>query len=188
MLAKRMATILPAADLRRGPGDHQDSQRRRRARLLQRPGGHAALPLAAPHHLRRRADRRRHDSPPRRSLAGPQRRAVSRRAARVPPQRARSHAPAAGRRHRHHRARCHVAQLPGALHAGGRDEPLPLRLLQRPHPRVPLLPDDDPALRREDLRPAARPHRHPHRRAGGELPRAARQLSPGELGRHLASA
>ena len=65
--------------------------------------------------------------------------------------------------------------FPGALHAGGGDESLPLRLLQRPHARVPLHAHDDPALRVEDLRPAAGPHRHPHRRAVGELSRAAQR-------------
>ena len=45
--------------------------------------------------------------------------------------------------------------FPGALHAGGGHEPLPLRLLQRPLTRLPLHADDDPALCLEDFRPAA---------------------------------
>ncbi len=79
-----------------------------------------------------------------------------------PAQRSRSDAPAARRSHRHHRPRLHVAQLSGALHAGRRHEPLPLRLLQRQIARVPLHPAHDPALRRQDLRSAARPDRYPY--------------------------
>ncbi len=37
--------------------------------------------------------------------------------------------------------------FPGPLHAGGRHEPLPLRIPQRPHPRLPVHHADDPALR-----------------------------------------
>jgi magnesium chelatase family protein len=56
-----------------------------------------------------------------------------------------------------------VAQLPRPLHARRRHEPLPLRLPQRPQPRLHVYPTDDPALRQQGLRPAARPHRHSHR-------------------------
>ena len=59
-----------------------------------RPRHPAPLPLAPPHHLRCRPHRRRHRAPPRRGLPGPQRPALPRRTARVPPQRARGHAPA----------------------------------------------------------------------------------------------
>ena len=69
--------------------------------------------------------------------------------------------------------------FPGALHAGGRHESLSVRLLQRPLARVPLHPADDPALHVENLRPAAGPHRYPHRYAGGELQGVARGVRPG---------
>jgi magnesium chelatase family protein len=42
---------------------------------------------------------------------------------------------------------------------GGGDEPLPLRLLWRPHRPLPLQPRADPALPQQTLRPPARPHR-----------------------------
>jgi magnesium chelatase family protein len=74
----------------------------------------------------------------------------------------RSPAPAAGRRHRDHRPRGHVAQLPRALHAGRRHEPMSLRILQRQIARVHVYAAHDPALRQQSLRPAAGPHRHPH--------------------------
>ncbi len=65
------------------------------------------------------------------------------------------------------------AQLSGAIHAGSRDESLSLRIFQRSHPRMPLHPNDHPALHLENFRAAARPNRHSHRRSGGELSRAA---------------
>jgi magnesium chelatase family protein len=78
----------------------------------------------------------------------------------VSPQRARSDAPATRRRDGVHRAGRDVAYFSGALHAGDGHESLPLRISQRPHPRVPLHAADDSALRGEDLRPADGPHRH----------------------------
>ena len=53
-------------------------------------------------------------------------------------------------------------QLPGAVHAAGRHESLPVRLLQRQEPRLHVHAADDPALRVEGERTAAGPHRHPH--------------------------
>ena len=111
-----------------------------------RAGRAAAVPFAAPHDLRRRADRRRDRSAARRSLAGAQRPAVSGRAAGVSAQRAGGAAPAAGGWHGDDRARLDVAELSGALHAGGGDESLPLRLLQRQVARVHVHAADDPAL------------------------------------------
>ena len=102
--------------------------------------------------------------------------------ARIPPQRARSPAPAARRRHGFDRTRLHVADFPRALHAGRRHESLPLRISQRPLPRMPLHHADDPALHLENLRPADGPHRHPHRRAGGELQGDALDECAGRLG------
>ena len=59
---------------------------------------------------------------------------------------------------------------PLALPADRGDEPVPLRHGRRAGPCLPARP----ALRRRlpgaDLRPAARPHRHPDRGAGGHRP------------------
>ena len=71
-----------------------------------------------------------------------------------------------------------VAHLPGALHAGRRHESLPLRISQRPHARLPVHHADDSALHLQNFRPAAGPHRHPHRRAGGELQGNAQHHEP----------
>ena len=59
--------------------------------------------------------------------------------------------------------------FPGALYAGSGDESLPLRLLQRQVPGVPLHAADDPALYLQGFRPAARPHRHSHRGSRGAI-------------------
>ena len=155
MLAKRMPTILP-------PFTFEEALETTKIHSVagvldpgHGTGRHAPLPFAAPHHLRRRTDRRRRDSASWRSLARPQRTVVSRRTAGIPAQRARSSAPAARGRHGLHRPRLDVADFPGALHAGGRDESVPLRLSQRPHARVPVHAADDPALHLEDFGTAA---------------------------------
>jgi magnesium chelatase family protein len=85
------------------------------------------------------------------------------------------------RRHGEHRPRLHVADLPGALHAGRRHESLPLRLSQRPHPRLPVHHAHDPALHLKNLRPAHGPHRHPYRRPRRELQRNALDQRTGKL-------
>ena len=53
--------------------------------------------------------------------------------------------------------------IPLLLHVRRLDEPLPLRLLWRPHPHLRLHTGTNPTLHVENLRTAARPHRHPHR-------------------------
>ncbi len=70
---------------------------------------------------------------------------------------------------RDHRARGDVHDLSGAIHARRRDESLSLRLFRRCHARMPLQPAADPALRLENFRPAARPHRYSHRSARREI-------------------
>ena len=102
---------------------------------------HAApVPLAAPHHLRRRPDRRRlGHAASRRGQPGAQRRAVSRRASRSSratcwrccASRWRTVASRIARSN-------HDAVLPGEIHAGGGDESLPVRILRRYHARMPL--------------------------------------------------
>jgi magnesium chelatase family protein len=51
-----------------------------------------------------------------------------------------------------------VAELSGAVHAGGRDESLPVRLLQRQEPRVPVHAADDAAICLPGLGAAAGSH------------------------------
>ena len=65
--------------------------------------------------------------------------------------------------------------FPGALHAGRGHESLPLRLLQRQIARVHVHAADDSALCRQNLRAAARPHRHSYRGSGGSIQGAARR-------------
>ena len=69
-------------------------------------------------------------------------------------------------------------------HAGRRHEPLPLRLPGRPRPSLLLHAAHDPALPLAHLRAASGPHRHPHRGAGGEVPRSGRPERRRELGGH----
>ena len=92
----------------------------------------------------------------------PSRRALPRRAVRVPAPRARGAAPAAGGRPRGHRARPAHGDLPDALPARRRHQPVSVRAralaalsLPRRRPR---------ALRPAPERPAARPHRSPRPR------------------------
>jgi magnesium chelatase family protein len=66
--------------------------------------------------------------------------------------------------------------------------PCPVRLFRRYHTRVPLQSAADPALRLENFRPAARPHRYSHRSAGGEVQRAARRRKSGRVRPRVASA
>ena len=90
-----------------------------------------------------------------------------------PAQCARSPSTATGRRYSEYRSCFHVADVPRALHARRRHESLPLRLPQRPHPRLPVHDSDDPALYLENLGSAYGPHRYSHRRSSGELQRNA---------------
>jgi hypothetical protein len=62
--------------------------------------------------------------------------------------------------------------FPRPLHAGGRDEPLPLRLLRRHETPVPLLAAPDRKLPPAHFRPLVRPDRHPCGGAAGGFPRA----------------
>jgi magnesium chelatase family protein len=79
-----------------------------------------------------RAHRRGSDTAPRRGEPCPQRGPVPRRAAGIQKERLGGPAPAPGGRHGHHCAGHHLPHLSRAHHAGSGDEPLSVRLLQRP--------------------------------------------------------
>ena len=90
------------------------------------------------------------------------------------PQVARFVAPAVGNRRSLYRSRQSSRDLPGALHAGGGDESLPLRSGERP--RLYLQPQAKRPLQRglsgAHVRAAARPYRPAHRGAGGHRRRS----------------
>ncbi len=128
LLAKRLPTILPALTaveslettriysamglLEGGPG----------------PDGDPSVPPAAPLGQRRRPRRRRVDPPAGRDQPGAQGRVVPRRDARVQSQDAGSAPPAAGGGERHDQPGAAEHNVPGRVHPGGGDEPLPVRL------------------------------------------------------------
>ena len=64
--------------------------------------------------------------------------------------------------------------FPGQLRAHRVAQPVPVRLSQRPAPRMPLHGAANRALHGQDQRPAARPHRHAHRSAGRAVQGAER--------------
>ena len=105
MLAKRLATILPPLTLE----EALETTKIHSIVGLLTPGQAlvtaTALSRAASHRQRRRVARRQYQSHARRNFARASRRVVPRRIAGVQTQRAGDHAPAAGRRPRHHLAR-----------------------------------------------------------------------------------
>ena len=113
--------------------DDRLGRRRDRRRRADQP---AAVPRAASFRLDAGAGRRRLARAAGRSLARASRRAVPRRAAGIPAAGARRAAPAAGDRRGRDRARQPPRHLSGALHAGGGDEPVPLR----PRQSIPASP------------------------------------------------
>ena len=60
-----------------------------------------------------------------------------------------------------------------SFHACRGDESVSLRIFWRPYSRVPLHPADDPEVCFENIRPAARPDRRPHRGPCRKVQRAA---------------
>ena len=167
MLAARLPSILPPlspARTARSLDDRLGGGRDRGRRADQPP----AVPRAASFRQHAGAGRRRPARQAGRDLARASRRAVPRRVSRIPAGGARLAAPAAGERRRHHRAGELSRHLSGALHAGRRDEPVPLRQGERSGLFLPARRER--ALRRRlsgtALRAADRPHRPAHRGAG----------------------
>src|SRR5437867_2708865 len=154
-----VATLVEPDDFLDGDGD---------------PPRAAAVSLPASPDQRRGVDRRRLLPAPRRGESRARRRAVPRRAARVPQERARGAAPADGGRGSDHRTRGDELELPGALHAGGGDEPLPVRVPRRSAARVLLRPNRRAALSRARLGAPPRPHRHSPRGPRREVPGVGR--------------
>jgi len=70
----------------------------------------------------------------------------------------RNDAPATGGWHGVHRASINVSDFSCAIHAGGGNESLSLRIFQRPLARLPLHSTDDPALHGKNFRAAAGSH------------------------------
>ena len=158
-----------------GAGDDEDPQHRRRAAAAPGAGRPAAVPHAASHDVRRGPARRRLASGAGRGEPRAPRRAVSRRDAGVSPERAGSHAPAARGRRGHDFARGDQRDLSVPVHAGGGDEPVPVRVLRRPEARVPVFAAADSEIPEPDFRSAAGPDRHPR---GSARPSATRICPP----------
>ena len=169
-----------AVELRRGPGDLQDLQHHGAPETRPGPGAPAPFPVAAPHHLGRRAHRRRHHPPARGGEPGPPRGALPGRAAGVPALHPGGAAAAPGRGQGHHLPGGHLADLPGPVHAGGGHEPLPLRLPGRPQAGLHLHPQPGHLLSLPHLRAAAGPDRHPGPGAGGAVSGYDGARRPGE--------
>ena len=130
MLARRLPTILPEMNLE----EALETTKIHSVAGMLPPGGAVvtARPFRAPHHTISDAGLIGGGSPPPPGRGEPRawRRAIPGRIARVPKERARGPAPTDGRRFRYDRARGHVTLLPRALHARGRHEPVPVRLLR----------------------------------------------------------
>ncbi len=146
-----------------------------------RGGAHpgAAVPGAAPHHFGRGACRRRHAPEAGRAEPRARRRALPGRDAGVRAPRPRGASSAARGGPGPHRPRGGVGRVPRVRHAGGGDEPLPVRVLRPPAAGLPLRAAAARSLRRPHFGPAAGPHRHPRRGALAAAGRAGRRTPAG---------
>ena len=133
---------------------------------------HPALSRAASQRLDAGTGRRRAEGQAGRGQPRPSRRALPRRAARIPAQRARFAAPAAGDRDGAGRARQCACHLSGAGAAGRGDEPVPLRPSRRSGARLLAGAALRGRLSGEGLGADARPDRHPCRRRRGRRRRS----------------
>ena len=155
MLAKRLPGILP-------PLTREEAVETTKIYSIagQLPQGLCPpLPQPAPLGQRCRPCRRRSAVPPGRVQSGQLRGAVFGRTAGVFPRKLRGTAPAAGGRPDHREPRRRQCHLPQPLPAGSRHEPLQMRLLRPPHPRLHLLAQCGAAVPQPGVRPAFGPHR-----------------------------
>ena len=176
MLARRLPSILPAHDPCGGDRGDADPQRRRPAR--RRADLAAAVPRPAPHDLAGGTRRRRLAAPAGGGHARAPRRAVPRRAVGVPALDDRRTAPAARGRQRDDRPRTARAGVPDRVHAGGGDEPVPLRVCRGGRP-LHLRRDRDPSAPAQAQRAAAGPHGPAGQRRASHRGRPA--LRPGDV-------
>ena len=142
-----------------GGGDDQDLLHCRAAAAGTRADLCPPLPQPAPLGQRCRPCRRRSAVSSGRVQSCQLRRAVFGRAAGVFPRELRGTAPAAGGRPDHREPRRRKRHLPQPLPAGSRHEPLQMRLLRPPHPRLHLLAQCGAAVPQPGVRPAFGPHR-----------------------------
>ena len=129
----------PAATTpRRGPGDHQNTLRGGQHKERDGSHDHTPVPQPAPHYKRRSPCGRRHIPPTWRDKPEPQRRAVPRRVARIQTLRPRGDASASGRQEDNHIALKILSGISRLVHAGGLDEPVPMRIFQLAKQKVHL--------------------------------------------------
>ena len=140
-------------------GDDQNLLHRRAAAAGTRADLRPPLPQPAPLGKLCRPSRRRGTVPSGRVQSGQLRGAVFGRAARVFPRELRGATPAAGGWTDHREPRRRKCHLPQPLPAGSRHEPLQMRLLRPPHPRLHLLAQCGAAVPQPGVRPAFGPHR-----------------------------
>ena len=162
MLAKRLPGILPP--LTREEAVETTKIYSIAGQLPKGRGLISARPFRSPHHSASAAALAGGGTtfrPGECSLAdcGAQRRAVSGRAAGVFPGQSGSSAPAAGGRPDHCEPRGRQRHLPQPVPAGGRHEPLQVRLLRPPHPPLHLFPQCGAVIPQPGVRPPAGPHR-----------------------------
>ncbi len=169
MLAKRIPSVLPALTFEEAlevTKIYSVAGRLESGRALV-----VRRPFRAPHHTISDAGLvgGRRASPPRRSVPCPSGGAVPGRTPGVQKARSRGPAPTPGGRQRDPVTRRRVPELSRGLHAGGRPQPLPLRLSWRHPAPVHLHAPTGAALPQQDLRPPAGPHRPARGCARGAL-------------------
>ena len=162
MLAKRLPGILPP--LTREEAVETTKIYSIAGQLPKGRGLISARPFRSPHHSASAAALAewcglRHHLPARRVQSCRLRRTVSGRAAGVFPGQSGSSAPAAGGRPDHREPRGRQRHLPQPVPAGGRHEPLQVRLLRPPHPSLYLFAQCGAAVPQPGIRPPAGSHR-----------------------------